>query len=395
MKKILNILLKGLLCMSAAWLFYSCSDDSGTTEQNVHEQNVRELHVVLGSQQYEDVTPSTRTTLPTGYEEYNYSTALVPITQIQGYMTIPANINVDAGEERFLPCLFSYSDTEDNWTSRIALEDQTYYFYGFMPREDIGGSVSIAPYGDNPETTNVVEGDYKDGAVLTFDHLNAVTSKDLCIVVGMKGYGKGANNLTGPTDMSDRLGQFDYDPSQEGDNLYLLVDHIYSGLEFQMKVNSKYDELRTIKIKSIKLMADNGENSVETIKTKVTVQAGSATPMSVETVGSYQRGSGNGNAAVLYESDNSEGKVLTTEYQSFLACLWPNVNHKFVLETKYDVYDKKGNRVREDQTARNAITLQHSIPVGTKYIVNIEVTPTFLYVLSDADLDNPTFKVAN
>ena len=385
MKKILNILLKGLLCMSAAWLFYSCSDDSGTTEQNVHEQNVRELHVVLGSQQYEDVTPSTRTTLPTGYEEYNYSTALVPITQIQGYMTIPANINVDAGEERFLPCLFSYSDTEDNWTSRIALEDQTYYFYGFMPREDIGGSVSIAAYGTG-------DGNYANGAVLTFDHLNAVTSKDLCIVVGMKGYGKGT---AVPTDMSDRLGQFDYDPSQEGDNLYLLVDHIYSGLEFQMKVNSKYDELRTIKIKSIKLMADNGENSVEAIKTKVTVQAGSATPMSVETVGSYQRGSGNGNAAVLYESDNSEGKVLTTAYQSFLACLWPNVNHKFVLETKYDVYDKKGNRVREDQTARNAITLQHSIPVGTKYIVNIEVTPTFLYVLSDADLDNPTFKVAN
>lgn len=388
MKKILNILLKGLLCMSAAWLFYSCSDDSGTTEQIVHEQNVRELHVVLGSQQYEDVTPSTRTTLPTGYEEYNYSTALVPITQIQGYMTIPANINVDAGEERFLPCLFSYSDTEDNWTSRIALEDQTYYFYGFMPREDIGGSVSIAAYGTG-------DGNYANGAVLTFDHLNAVTSKDLCIVVGMKGYRKGVNNLTVPTDMSDRLGQFDYNPSSEGDNLYLLVDHIYSGLEFQMKVNSKYDELRTIKIKSIKLMADNGENSVETIKTKVTVQAGSATPMSVETVGSYQRGSGNGNAAVLYESDNSEGKVLTTAYQSFLACLWPNVNHKFVLETKYDVYDKKGNRVREDQTARNAITLQHSIPVGTKYIVNIEVTPTFLYVLSDADLDNPTFKVAN
>ncbi len=366
--------------MSAAWLFYSCSDDSGTTKQNV-----RELHVVLGSQQYEDVTPSTRTTLPDGYEEFDYSTALVPFTQIQGYMTIPADIEIGTDEKRFLPCLFSYSATEDNWTSRIALEDQTYYFYGFMPREDIGGSVSIAAYGTG-------EGNYANGAVLTFDHLNAVTSKDLCIVVGMKGYEKGT---AVPTDMSDRLGKFNYNPSSEGDNLYLLVDHIYSGLEFQMKVNTKYDELRTIKIKSIKLMADNGENSVETIKTKVTVQAGSATPMSVETVGSYQRGSGNGNAAVLYESDNSEGKVLTTEYQSFLACLWPNVNHKFVLETKYDVYDKKGNRVREDQTARNAITLQHSIPVGTKYIVNIEVTPTFLYVLSDADLDNPTFKVAN
>ena len=119
MKKILNILLKGLLCMSAAWWFYSCSDNSETTEPRVHE-----LHVVLGSQQYEDVTPSTRTTtLPTGYEEYIYATALLPITQIQGYMTSAAAVASER-DDIYVPCLFSHSATEGEtpvhtWTSRV------------------------------------------------------------------------------------------------------------------------------------------------------------------------------------------------------------------------------------------------------------------------------------
>ena len=120
MTRKLNILLKGLLCMSAAWWFYSCSDNSETTEQRVHE-----LHVVLGSQQYEDVTPSTRTTLPTGYEEYIYATALLPITQIQGYMTSAAE-DASVRDDIYVPCLFSHSATEDEtpvhtWTSRVAL----------------------------------------------------------------------------------------------------------------------------------------------------------------------------------------------------------------------------------------------------------------------------------
>ena len=49
MKKILNILLKGLLCMSAAWWFYSCSDDSGTAKQIVHEQILHEQIAAIDS----------------------------------------------------------------------------------------------------------------------------------------------------------------------------------------------------------------------------------------------------------------------------------------------------------------------------------------------------------
>lgn len=379
--------------MSAAWWFYSCSDDSGTAKQIVHEQRVHELHVVLGSQQYEDVTPSTRTTtLPTGYEEYIYATALLPITQIQGYMTSAAAVASER-DDIYVPCLFSHSATKDEtpvhtWTSRVALEDGVYYFYGYMPKEEAGTSVSIAPYNDGGGA------DYAKGAVLTFTNLNAVTAKDVNIIAGVKGYGKGEGNTDVPSDMSGRLGHFDYNPSTEGDKLYLLTEHLFSGIEFQIKVNSKYDELRTIKLKSFKLKADKTDNHtnpnpLKTVTATVTLKAGATSPTVEFSNPVYAT---DGNAAEMSEG---EGKLLTTEYQSFMAFMCPasgsviTTNLNYVLETTYDVYDKKGNLVRENQTARNAIKLENALSAGTKREVKIEVNPTFLYVLSDADLDNP------
>ena len=378
MKKKLNILLKGLLCMSAAWWFYSCSDNSEMTERTM-----RELHVVLGSQRYEDVTPSTRATLPDGYEEYVHATALTPITQIQGYMTSAAAVANDR-DYIYVPCLFSHSATEGEtpvhtWTSRVALEDGTYYFYGYMPKEEAGTCVSITPY----------EGDYAEGAVLTFTNLNAVTAKDINIVAGVKGY-----DTPLPTDMSSRLGHFDYNPSTEGNKLYLLTEHLFSGIEFQIKVNNAYDELRTIKLRSFRLKADKTDdntnpNPLKTVTATVTLRAGATSPTVEFSNPVYAT---DGNAAEMSES---EGKLLTTEYQSFMAFMCPasgsgiTANLNYVLETTYDVYDKKGNLVRGNQTASNSIKLENVLTAGTKRLVKIEVNPTFLYVLSDADLDNP------
>ena len=375
MKKKLNILLKGLLCMSAAWWFCCCSDNSEMTEQTM-----RELHVVLSSQRYEDVTPSTRTILPDGYEEYVHATALAPITQIQGYMTSANDVQRD---EPYVPCLFSHSATEGEtpvhtWTSRVALDDGTYYFYGFMPREDVTSSVSIAPYNDGNGT------DYAKGAVLTFTDLDVITAKDINIIVGVQGY-----NDPLPTDMSGRLGKFDYNPTNNCTNLYLLTEHLYAGLEFQIKVNSAYSQLRTIRLKSLKLKADkaaNSEDPVKTVTATVTVQANATSP-TVE-FSSFKRGT-DGKPADMFEGERD----LTTEYQSFLACMCPGSNLNYVLETTYDVYDKDGNLVREDQTARNAIKLENTIEAGTKRLVQIEVNPTYLYMLSEPDLDSPTFRV--
>jgi hypothetical protein len=74
---------------------------------------------------------------------------------------------------------------------------------------------------------------------------------------------------------------------------------------------------------------------------------------------------------------------------------------EFVLRTTYDVFDKKGNLIREKCQAENNILLikdgerdglfdDESLLRGHRYSINLIVEPTYLYVLSEPDVDNPT-----
>ena len=85
----------------------------------------------------------------------------------------------------------------------------------------------------------------------------------------------------------------------------------------------------------------------------------------------------------------------------FMACVAPSAtNTVYMLRTTYNVYDSKGNLIRKDCQAENKLTLSFekhqgktSLDVGEKYTFNLTVNPTYLYVLSDPDLDNPSLKV--
>lgn len=325
----------------------------------------RELHLSLGTQQY--MVTRAPGALPTGFELYNHDNALAPITQIQTYFTYQDGVN----GWKYVASAFTYQKTgnADTWTSKVALKDGQYYLYGFMPKDNMGSSVTItAPDG----------GTFADGAVLTFKDLNVVSPDDICIIVGAKGY------KTDKPDMSDRLGQFGYH-TEDGDNLFLLVDHLFAGLKFNIRLGEAYSQLRGIKVRSIKLIPDNGGTDViESVTATVTVNSSGMTPAFSE----FKYGT-NPNPALLYEGE----KELTTEGVEFLGCLCPTTNTKFSLEFTYDVYDSKGNLIREGEMARNAITLQHAMGPGQIHTVNMTVLPTYIYMLSDPDLDNPTFVV--
>ena len=62
-----------------------------------------------------------------------------------------------------------------------------------------------------------------------------------------------------------------------------------------------------------------------------------------------------------------------------------------------EVYDKNGNLSRKDCSATNTLDLSQLFSGkarrGYRYTVNMIVTPTYLYMLSEPDLDNPTVKV--
>ena len=368
-----------MLCAGLLLTLSGCSNDSSDDKQ----QLTQELRLTLGSPMFRSTDVATRAgELPASFEPYNYATSLQPFSQVQGYFAY------EKEGSNYISCVFNHvSDPSHVWTSKVPLytldSGSSYYLYGFMPKENIftskenaGSGASIAPYG-NPAS-------YAKGAVITLSGLNTVVGKDICVIVGAKGY----TGTTAP-DMSQRLGKFDYDPETEGNNLFLLVDHIYAGLKFNMKLGTDYAALRGIKVKSMKLIPEDGDNNViETIDAEVTIVANESYPMSV-TFNNAQKGK-EPEPAIIYDG---EGKSLSTTSQEFMACFCPDTNTKFTLETKYDVYDRKGNLIREDQTARNAISLEYSIKAGEIHTVNITVRPTFLNVLSDPDLDNPTFKV--
>lgn len=390
MMKTLYIYIIGvMLCLGLLLTLGSCSsdsaDDTGLPEKpeqpgkptQPEQQNMRELHLSLGTHQF----MSTRASgdLPTDFEAYNHATSLTPIMQIQTYLT---SMEGETPTPKYVASDFAYKliGTETHtWESKVALKDGQYYLYGFMPKGVTESSVTIEP----------LDNDYSTGAILKLNGLNSVVPDDICVIVGAEGYG--SESKPNVPDMSSRWGQFDYKTS-DGDKLFLLVDHLYSGIQFNMRLGDKYSQLRSIKVRKIQLTPKDGDNEVvKTVDATVTIRANSEneSPISVS-IQEKERGI-DPNPAVLYEGE----KELNNDAQKFLACFCPSNNKKFVLETTYDVYDTKDNLIRQGATASNAIALQMDMSAGQIHYVNITVEPTYIYVLSDPDLDNPTFQVEN
>jgi hypothetical protein len=84
----------------------------------------------------------------------------------------------------------------------------------------------------------------------------------------------------------------------------------------------------------------------------------------------------------------------------------PNSVSKLILTSVYDVYDTNitpehpdGNLIRKDCSATNTMLLselfsgQSVSHRGWKYKVRLTIKPTYLYMMSEPDLDNPTVSV--
>ena len=397
-----------MLCVGGILALTSCADDpaDGTDGQRTHT-----LRLSLGTTSFQNSDATTRsTTLPTGFEQYNHVTSVHPIMQIQGYMTY------DMGSgPKYISCLFNHvedaaGDPVHTWQTKVPLyslrtEDPatanaTYHLYGFMPKVDVNDKVTVEPYDDDVSDDSPAS--FDKGAVLTMNNLNALTANDICVIVGLKGYGKGEGNTTVPSDMSGRLGYFDYYPETEGDYIFLLVDHLYAGLQFNMRLGPEYSKLRSIKVKNLKLKSAPviGESDVvETVTVEVTIAANTGGDTTTDPLRSVViKKIVRGTSPMATEIYNGEPKTLPTgdNYENFFACLCPSTNQRFILETTYDVYDKNvdenhpdGNLISKDRVARNEIGLTYDLARGQMHHINITVEPTYLYVMSDPDLNNP------
>lgn len=268
---------------------------------------------------------------------------------------------------------------KDTWNSGVYVDlVEKYWIYGYMP-SSVVGDYRIAA---TKSGSTVV------GASLTLKGVAALSNEDLCVVIGV-GDGEA------PADVE--RGNFSYNPTVgengEINGISLLMDHLYAAANFQMKIDPEYNKLRTIKLKRLVLKCV-AENKGDKVDVTVTFRNGQEDPISSITTTDVQ----NNQTAELVLFEDVAGIALEEETSiiDVTRNLIPSFATSLSLVSTYDVYDKKGNRIRENCQATNSLSLVlGGITRGQIRPVVLTVKPTYLYMLSEPDLENPTLDVNN
>lgn len=270
------------------------------------------------------------------------------------------------------------------WLSTIGVKDAHNCIYGYSP-----ATIGLC-------AISTVDGSssYRDGAVMKLTSLSAASGNDLCVIVGVRhGTTKAATNDT------PEMGQFYFNMASEN-YVSLLLDHLFARIDFNIKVGTEYSKMRFIKIKKLELRSTYELTGV-TVKLTPT-----ATDVSYTTVAAAADAPSTGK---LYDftvdDDNPEGKELTVDGTLFPGFFAPGdgVARGLSLVSTYDVYaidivnNKIGSRVREDCVAVNdlsGLTGLVTMTRGKRTTINLTVEPTYLYQLSDDEIDNPRIVVS-
>ena len=263
---------------------------------------------------------------------------------------------------------FKYDSSTEEWSTRLKLKSgsRTYRLYGFMP-DDAELTSSLTSWSDN-------------GAVLTLENLDPLTPKDYSIITGVRQV-ELATDKTSAT-----RGNFSFVYKSNRNNyINLFLDHLLSQIEFNMKVGTTYSALRTIKVKKMTLKLAN----ISRMAAEITLANGTG----ISNINFTTTGTAANSCVML-----NEEKTLTTT-GTVICCAFAapveGLLNNLVLETEFDVYDKEGKKIAE-RTATNKLTTPLAdVERGEKRTLLITVDPSYLYVLSDADLDNPTIKIEN
>jgi len=354
---IYNKVRAGLLLLMGCLLYGCTSDNEGQDEQD------DTLQLVAYTRSYDDITRA----VPDGYESFNPD----DVTSIGIFLTTsPIGLPERVG-------YFSYNG--NSWRSNISVKSGTYYIYGFMP----GDIISAEPSAISP-----LNGDFKNGATLTLDGLKPISKTDVCVIVGVKGV------TSSSTENDVSLGKFEYIGigKEKGQHFVnLLMDHIYSCLQFRMQVEDSYSVLRTIKLKKMELRTAK----ISATKAVITLTANTtgANPLGNNISWSTPTAS-TGMSMTLFESEEGEALPSVAAATPLLLSgnIMPGCDDALSLVCIYDVYDRKGNLVRKDCEATNTLPKSlgiSSLKAGERQPIALTVAPTYLGVLSDPDLNNP------
>ena len=280
------------------------------------------------------------------------------------------------GASDYLPGTFYYVDGE--WKSRLfsTIAKPDCYIYGYMPTTNEG---SIVPRNSN----------YANGAVITFSSLPPITKNDLCVITGIKQFDTSEALTAIDGDVKEGAFGCTIKTSPPGNYLYVLLDHLYACLEFRFTINDTYAKLRTIKLKQVELMS----TQAATVSATVTLRANNEGASPIENTEWTHSGSETDYVEIFSSDDGenlNENPVATAQFAPIYS-----EGQSLTLRCTYDVYTADGTNtlVSKDRVAENRITQVVGMTRGQKRTITVTVNPTYLYVLADPDLDNPTITI--
>ena len=405
----------------------ACLMGCTSSEEVVPEPEKQKLDVELVPcmTAYEDLEPAANK----GKEPEAAQNRKVALTRAwlppSGFELVPGTENNSIGicftQDGQAPETGFFFTSSGKWRSSVEIASiDTYYLYGYTPH--VTGIKCEISSSDTPSDNSA----YSDGAVLTIKDISAVTPNDVCVVVGAK------NGMADYTESGDyevtglQQGNFEYAAVPTGGSsstpgvgnyAYLLFDHLFSALRLNFSVDATYAALRNIKLTELSLRTYTDPNDPESVNTKtfnVTITLQKTTDGSSPIVkdGSNQEKivftpTGEKDYAGTPFYQNPDGKELPVfpAFDTFVAHYVPVGVTKLILKSKYDVYDRNvtaehpdGNLIRKDCIAENTINLsmfsgQSQSLRGRRYNINLTVNPSYLYVMSDDDLNNPTLDI--
>ena len=346
----INKIYIGILSIAITVLLSACSsDDSGTQEVTAGKNSIVEkMQVMVFSSPFSDAV-RTDPSNPSGFNPYTPDKTI----NMSIYMLLPENwVSPQVEKIIYINKWHAYFDVDAN---------KTYTVYGYVPK--IG------------EMASSVEKSIADAATLTISNIKPITTDDICIITGVKDTQEGLKE-----------GQFGWRIENANDNfyMYLLMDHLYAAAQFCLSIDEEYAQLRTISLKKMTLGTDKGSVNATIALTHNTTGTSPITSVTYTL-------SGSSDAVEIFNS-NMGTELNTTTPLVINAYFAPTLSGNLTLDTIYDVYDSKGNLIRENCSATNKIPdLEASR--GQRVQINMSVNPSYIYVLSDADLDNPTIEL--
>lgn len=274
---------------------------------------------------------------------------------------------------------FNYTTAWTN-TGVSVKEHEQYYMYGYMPGS-YTSSISA--------TATDLNGDYSKGADLTITGLPVFASEDICVTVGV-------GRVTANTDETEAVeGNYGYLSGLNSENyVNLLMDHLYGRLILQFNVDADYNALRHIKLKTVTLTSTYGEK----VDATVMLRAGNGLGVNSVSYAKNTSGADSKTLEILKTTDADKSLSTTATETSFgpffcAPSTFDANGSNLSLTCTYDVLNTAGTKVlRANCTATNKLRVS-GMAHGVTHTVTVTIAPTYIYVLSDDDLNNPTILI--